>query len=207
MEDIVSQLLHFSRPKPMVFKQENINDIVLESIKFTELHSQKKQIIVETDLNQNIPLINIDRHHLKEALVNLILNAIQAISSKNNTDQLRNITIRTECHVLKNTLRDVAINDICQSTSGKKKRIKTPQLILEQGKSCLLLTIQDTGIGIKSKNLNRIFNPFYTTVSQGGTGLGLSMVKRTINAHKGIIKTESKVDKGTVFFIYLPLPN
>ena len=207
MEDIVSQLLHFSRPKPMIFKPENINDIVRESIKFTQLHSQKKRVIVESDLNQNIPPLNIDRHHLKEALVNLILNAIQAISLKNDIDQLRKITIRTKRHILEKTLRDLAVNEILVSTSGKKKKIKTPQLILEQGKSCILIIIQDTGIGIESKNLNRIFDPFYTTVSQGGTGLGLSMVKRTVNAHKGIIKTRSKLGKGATFYIYLPLSN
>jgi signal transduction histidine kinase len=86
-----------------------------------------------------------------------------------------------------------------------KKGLKTPELILESGKSCVLMTIEDTGLGIKPENLSRIFNPFYTTAVQGGTGLGLSMVKRTVNVHKGIIRVESKVGEGTGFYIYLPI--
>jgi PAS domain S-box-containing protein len=205
MEDIVSQLLNFSRPKPMVFKPENLNDIVLESVNFTHLHLEKKQITLESDLFAEIPSLEIDKHHLKEALINLILNAIQAISLNKNSGQSRNLKIRTEAYILKNTLRALSFSDIMDSNVSKKIKVRTPELILEQGKKCVRITIRDTGIGIKSENLNRIFNPFYTTVTQGGTGLGLSMVKRTVNAHGGIIRVDSKYGEGTVFYIYLPI--
>jgi len=62
--------------------------------------------------------------------------------------------------------------------------------------------ISDTGVGISSEDLDRIFDPFYTTKQQGkGTGLGLSIVQRIIEEHGGEISVNSEVGKGTTFMI------
>jgi len=66
----------------------------------------------------------------------------------------------------------------------------------------LVLMISDTGVGISSEDLDRIFDPFYTTKQQGkGTGLGLSIVQRIIEEHGGEISVNSEVGKGTTFMI------
>jgi PAS domain S-box-containing protein len=205
MEDVVSQLVDFSRPKPMTFKPGDINQVVSESINFTRVHSVKKQIVLKADLNQGIPSLEIDQHQFKEALINLILNAIQAISIKTGGDQSRTISLKTDRHVLKSTLSDFAMSEVVDLKVNNKIKAKTPELILEEGMECVLISVKDTGVGIKSDYLNRIFNPFFTTFTLGGTGLGLSMVKRTINAHKGIIRVESQVGEGSTFYIYLPI--
>ena len=132
-------------------------------------------------------------------------NAIWAIRVENKRDQPGKIVLKTVHHVLKSTLRDWAVGDVTDSNVKGMVKSNMPELILSAGESCVLLTISDTGIGIESKNLERIFDPFYTTVTQGGTGLGLAMLKRTVNAHKGIIRVVSEFGKGTVFNIYLPL--
>jgi len=68
------------------------------------------------------------------------------------------------------------------------------------------LEISDTGIGIPSENLNRIFDPYFTTKEKGkGTGLGLAAVHGIVNSHGGKIFVESKIEKGTKFSVYLPL--
>jgi signal transduction histidine kinase len=68
------------------------------------------------------------------------------------------------------------------------------------------IEMADTGIGIPQKDLERIFEPFYTTKKVGeGTGLGLSVSYGIINKHHGSISVESEVGKGTIFTIELPI--
>lgn len=66
------------------------------------------------------------------------------------------------------------------------------------------LSVSDTGSGIDSDNLDKIFNPFFTTNSKG-TGLGLAMVRRMIEVHGGNISVKSKSGEGTEFIISLPI--
>jgi len=68
----------------------------------------------------------------------------------------------------------------------------------------IIIKFEDTGIGISEENLKKIFKPFFTT-SKEGTGLGLSICQNIINEHKGNISVESKLGKGTIFTIFLPL--
>jgi signal transduction histidine kinase len=144
---------------------------------------------------------------MKEAFINLILNAIQAIKLKNNGNQNRKIDINSEYYRVEDTLRDVTFGEATNENSKNVQHLDRSEVVIEAGEPCILITVQDSGIGIKSDNLKRIFNPFFTTAVQGGTGLGLSMVKRTINAHGGIIKVTSDSGKGTLFNIYLPVPD
>jgi signal transduction histidine kinase len=72
------------------------------------------------------------------------------------------------------------------------------------------ISVRDTGVGIPAEKLHRIFEPFFSTKDadeqgQGGTGLGLSMCREVIESHKGRIRVESAVGKGTMFTLKLPL--
>jgi signal transduction histidine kinase len=66
------------------------------------------------------------------------------------------------------------------------------------------ISVTDTGGGIPQEQINRIFEPFYTTKKKG-TGLGLMIVQRIVRAHNGRIELESNVGRGTTFRIWLPL--
>ena len=73
------------------------------------------------------------------------------------------------------------------------------------GKDCITIKIKDFGCGIPQENLSKIFEPFYTTKGQKGTGLGLAVVWGIIEKHDGKIEVESKPGKGTTFMIKLPV--
>ena len=72
----------------------------------------------------------------------------------------------------------------------------------------LIIRITDTGVGMDPEIQNRIFEPFYTTKPEGqGTGLGLAVVFSIVNQHRGFIKVDSNLGRGTTFTIYLPVAN
>ena len=70
----------------------------------------------------------------------------------------------------------------------------------------LQISIKDNGIGISDENIEKIFNPFFSTKpTEKGTGLGLSISNAIIKRHRGSIRVESKINEGTVFYINLPI--
>ncbi len=76
---------------------------------------------------------------------------------------------------------------------------------MHNGQGAVRVQFQDTGVGIPPGNLNKIFDPFFTTKPVGkGTGLGLSICYGIVGSHKGSIKVESEMGKGTTFHILLP---
>jgi signal transduction histidine kinase len=81
----------------------------------------------------------------------------------------------------------------------------------EESTGCVVLSVRDTGCGIEAADLPRIFEPFFTTKSgpddsgKGGTGLGLSACKEIVDQHRGRIRVESTLGKGTAFSIRFPV--
>ena len=120
-------------------------------------------------LDPNIPALGLDALHLKEALVNLFLNSIKAIATKEMAIKKREIRIKTEKHILKATLRDENMGNIEGQNLNKAFEMEQREIILEEGTLCALIEIEDNGEGIDPDHLKHIFEPFFTTMS-GGTG-------------------------------------
>lgn len=111
-----------------------------------------------------------------------------------------NIIISADSNQLKQVFLNLFLNAIDSMPYGGNLII-SGQLINNE---ILELQIQDTGCGISKENLNRIFQPFFTT-KPSGTGLGLSVVRDILEQHNAIIKVESEVGKGTRFILKFPL--
>ncbi len=199
MENIVTQLLNFSSPADMVFGPGDLKEVIEDSLEFVNLQMRKNQVNVIKKLVPHITSLEMDAKSLKEAFVNLLLNAIQAIALKGAQPNNRKITVSAGYYILPETLLDhISV------TSRNNHEEKGDDLVLSEGTACIRVQFRDTGIGIGKKKIPRIFDPFFTTMP-GGTGLGLSMVKKTVNAHGGIIRVKSRRGRGTTFSIYIPL--
>jgi signal transduction histidine kinase len=120
-------------------------------------------ISVKTKFAHSLPNTPIDSTQLQQALVNLVKNAMQAM------------------------------------TKGGTLTLQTGE-----GAEAVWVSVADTGGGIPQEQINRIFEPFYTTKKKG-TGLGLMIVQRIVRAHSGRIELESHVGRGTTFRLWLPL--
>ncbi len=174
--DLTSQLLAFSRKGKYLSEPCNIHNTIEDVIKLLS-HSVDKRITLRTELKALSPYILGDHSQLQSALLNLGINACDAMPEGGL------LTIATSQLTLVND------NDFN----------------LPEG-PYLQLNISDTGTGIPEENFDKIFDPFFTTKPIGkGTGLGLSAVYGTIELHKGSITFTSEQYQGTCFTILLPL--
>ena len=177
-QKLTKQLLYFSRQQKISKSNVNLNNVI------TNLHSVLKRIIginisIRTELEKNLGMINADITLLKQMIINLIINAKDAMPN-GGTIQIssRNIVIDKEMSKVINN-----------SAPGHY----------------VYLCIEDNGTGISKKVITKIFDPFFTTKEPGkGTGLGLSTVFGIVSQHNGWINVRSKVNYGTSFDIYLP---
>ena len=174
--NLTSQLLGFARGGKYEIKAVNLNHIIENSIAIVQ--PAKKAIEIRTVFKDNQSVVEVDENQLEQVLVNLLLNASQAML------QGGTITIGTE---------KITVDD---NSAAVKSIIPGPYL---------QVTVEDTGVGISEKNIGKIFDPFFTTNPSGGsTGLGLAMVYGIIENHHGFISVESTVNEGTCFTILLP---
>ncbi len=174
---IIRRLLDFAREKTPENKFADLNQIIEDTERFIDRPAYLQNIDVVMDLDPEIPPIWLDEELIRQVLVNVLVNARQAIENEGS------ITIR----------------------SRKLPEAKSPEPGAEPV-PMVEISIADTGCGIAENDLQRIFDPFFTSKGVGdGTGLGLSVSYGIIRAHGGTIEVESEPSKGTTFRIYLPL--
>ncbi len=167
LDRIVRDLLEFARPNDPSLQPESIVPLVHDAISTATNTSGVTSIHVDLDLDPSLPPVMLDERMMRRALLNLILNALQAMPK------------------------------------GGSLRVRASDE-LREGRRWMLLEIGDDGSGIPAEFAQRIFQPFFTTKATG-TGLGLAVVKRVVEAHRGRITFESGAAEGTTFSILLPM--
>ncbi len=179
--DLVKQVLSFARG--MEGEHTNIQlDSLIQEIQQIVEQTFPKSIEFYTDIKPNLQVISGDNTQLHQVLINLCLNARDAMPEGGK------LTLTAENILIDENFQSMHID------------AKVGQYVL--------LTLTDTGIGIDRKNLDRIFEPFFTTKEFGqSTGLGLSTVMGIIKGHRGFVNVSSTVGKGTQFKVYLPAVN
>jgi two-component system sensor histidine kinase AtoS len=173
---LVEELLELSRIPRYEFATTDINELLRQSVDAVEEDLQRSNVEYHQDLQDNLPLIQADSNQLIKAFNNLIRNAIQAMPDGG----------RLTTRIFYEESADDGKQSITQ-TNGK-----------------IIIIFQDTGQGISPKELQQIFNPFFTT-KDSGTGLGLPITHKVITEHGGRIDVESKKGQGTKFTIQLPI--
>ena len=118
-----------------------------------------------------------------------------------------NILSTSQVYCNEYRLRQAILNILINSLDAMEESGGLLNINLFDEQDSLVLEIIDTGIGIAEENLDRIFDDYYTTKGKKGTGVGLKISKSIIEASDGRIEVKSKLGKGTIFTVYLPIRN
>ncbi len=183
--NMTRQLLAFSRKEIIQPKILDLNQVIRDMDKMLR-RLISEDINIDIQLNENIPRIKADPGQLEQVLMNLIVNARDAIKEKQNHNGRNQITITTDT-----TFLDIDF--------------------LQKYPTCtngwyVQLIISDNGVGMSEQTKQNIFEPFFTTKEKGkGTGLGLATVYGIVRQNNGMIVVESTEGKGSKFIIYWPV--
>lgn len=177
-DGIVRDMLDYSVPSELDFHAENLSEIIDQSLTLVKNLLAGRPIEIVRDMAEKLPLVQLDRNKIKQVFVNLLSNAIQAMPNGGR------LTIRTYTRVL-------PPGEIPQKPGA---RVANP---FRTGELVVIAEVQDTGTGISPENLSRIFDPFFTTKATGqGTGLGLSVAKKIIELHHGLLDIRNAPEGG-----------
>jgi len=180
---IVQDLLTLARRGIVVTDVINLNQVIdsyLKSLEYEKLKEFNPDAKIESDLEMNLLNIMGSPVHLSKTVMNLVNNAAEAMPGGGN------ILISTQSKYIDKPIR--GYDDVKEG-------------------DYVILSVSDTGTGILSEDMERIFEPFYTkkVMGRSGTGLGMAVVWGTVKDHKGYINVQSSKGKGTIFTLYFPV--
>jgi signal transduction histidine kinase len=168
---LIGQLLNYSKTaerESLELRDSDLNPLVRDAVTFLGSEARKKGVDLELKLQSGLPHGKLDREKMRQVILNLLLNAIQA-------------------------------------TPSGKITLATGVLLDEMRRDYLELTVSDTGVGISEENLQKLFNPFFTTKETQGSGLGLMTCYHIIEEqHRGSIDVRSELGRGTSVTVRIP---
>jgi signal transduction histidine kinase/putative methionine-R-sulfoxide reductase with GAF domain len=167
INEIVDQFLRFARPAPPLLEKAEVVPILEETLQLLRPQIERQRIVVRKEFQPFLPPILMDREQMKQVILNLLLNAVQAMPKGGHL-----------------------------KLEGK----------ISEDDGWIKLSVKDSGVGIPDEDLDRLFDPFFST-KEGGIGLGLSIAHRIIDQHNGKIEVESGPGNGTLFTVWLPIHN
>lgn len=173
---IIKDLLDFSSLSELKIADQRIEDIIENVLNLTHHQCEKNNIQIVKEFASGVPLIRVDKNRIEQVIVDVILNAILAMRKEGV------LTIRTM--VKKFELSDVESSDDFIH-------------VIKKGTEVVAVDFEDTGRGIKSEDMARLFDPFFTTRrARGGVGLGLSIARTIMLNHRGLIGLSNLPKKG-----------
>jgi signal transduction histidine kinase len=162
----------------------DLNDVIQEVVAITQTEAQRNRISLRTDFADDLPRVMGDRVQLQQVILNLLVNAIQALSGLSEGPRELYVSSR------KVSQTDAARNEDSREASSQPEEI--------------LIEVRDSGPGLDPEHLNRLFEAFYTTKEQG-MGMGLTISRSIIEAHGGRLWAKANTPRGAVFQFTLPI--
>ncbi len=165
--EIITRIRALVKKAPPQRDWLDINQIIREAIGLGQSEVQRNHVALETQLSDDMPLVFADRIQLQQVMLNLMMNAIEAMTQVAGP-------------------RELLISSGADDSKG------------------VVVVVRDSGPGLDSKSLERLFEPFYTTKPQG-MGMGLAICRSIIEAHDGRLWATTNEDRGATFHFTLPI--
>jgi PAS domain S-box-containing protein len=195
INEITQDLLAFARPAPLQPEPTKITDILEETFTLYKHLLDQHRIQYRLQAPEALPTATVDRNLMQEVFGNILLNSCQAIQEEGQ------ITVKAEViPVTEDLQRRLNRSKSSYPASFDGNRVRGPAVAGQVFRICF----EDDGPGIPTQNLEKVFDPFYTTKTNG-TGLGLSLARRVVEAHGGTIYASNATSGGTTIYILLPV--
>ncbi len=176
---LVVRFLDFARPSKLETRPERISEIVDHALESAAASFPNAKVKIERQYAPGLPEIQADRQLCEQVFVNLITNALQAMEGQPGS--------------LKGT-PDGTSNGILRLSIAPE---------VSNGGPGVCVTVEDSGPGVPPELREQIFNPFFTS-KKDGVGLGLSIVAKIVDDHRGTIRLDSDTTKGARFRVFFP---
>lgn len=182
---VIFELLDYSSPHEISMEPKSINELIEHVLTFMRHNFNEAQVELLVELSPNLPTVLIDTKKMEQVFINLFLNAISVMP---NGGQL---TVNSHTQKMQQAGSNVS------SKMTECFRIGDQMVIIE---------VKDTGGGLPAAELEKVFDPFYSSKSTGdGTGLGLSVTRSIVDMHRGLITLENrKTTQGACARLILP---
>ncbi len=185
--NLVRQILTFARKSEVTLGPVSVNESVKEIRKMLT-ETFPRSIEFHFELEKALPLVIMDSNQLHQALLNLCVNARDAVLEAQQTGQTEPASIAIETKLLPGTTVRAKFHDAAEE-------------------QYIAVSVKDNGPGMTDEVKAKIFEPFFTTKEKGkGTGMGLAVVYGVAQSAHGFLDVESRPGHGSVFTIYLPVP-
>jgi signal transduction histidine kinase len=175
LDGVVRQFLDYARPLRMQSQSADVNELVRRTLRLLKARDIPETVVIDEQLDEGLGPVACDPDQLRQVLLNLALNAVQAMEGQGT------LTVRTA--------RPRGRDWRAQASGSAPEGVE--------------LRVGDTGPGMAEEVRSRLFIPFFTT-KEKGTGLGLAICQRIVKAHGGTLRVESRLGEGTTFIIRLP---
>ncbi len=176
LRGILTDFLQFAGQVKLDAQPRDLSGIVMEVADFFHPQCDQNRIVLRTQLADHPVMVRVDERLLKQALLNLMINATQAMEEQ----------------------------AAARGTAGTEQPRAELIVRLVEAKNEARIHVIDTGPGIERSRLDEIFHP-YVSLKSGGTGLGLPSARRIIEEHGGRLVAHSELGRGSDFVIHLPL--
>ena len=170
IETTINHFLNFARPREPVFGVLDVVRWLDDVLEVVQPRANQQEVQVRKQISPDLPHVEGDSRQLSEALVNLMVNALEVMPDGG----------------------ELALSVVGETTD----RDSAPA-------TWLRIDVSDTGPGIRQEDLERLFEPFFTTKATG-SGLGLTILRETVERHGGSVEVDTQIGAGTTFTVRLP---
>jgi predicted ATPase/signal transduction histidine kinase len=187
--EIISRIRALAKKAPPNKDRLNLNETIIEVIAIAHTEVQRNQVLLQSELANDLPPILGDRIQLQQVILNLLMNGIEAMSGL--VDSRRELTVSSE--------KVTAID------GAERHEIDEVHDLIKARPNQVLITVRDSGPGLEPHGIKHLFDAFYTTKPQG-LGMGLAISRSIIEAHGGRLWAIATASGG-VFQFALPIPD
>jgi PAS domain S-box-containing protein len=186
--EIIGRIRALAKKAPPKRDWLDLNETIGEVIAMAHSEVQRNRVLLQTKLANDLPLILGDRIQLQQVILNLLMNAIEAMSGLGEGP--RELWVSSE--------------KVTEIQGESKEERYEDRALAEPEWTHVLMTVRDSGPGLDPQRLNRLFDAFYTTKPQG-LGLGLAISRSIIEAHGGRLWAKANAPRGALFQFTLPI--